>query len=109
MNLLEQIAATHKQVKSGADFPAFIQELKKLGVSGYTTFVATDILFISTKTTHLLLPLLNMLHLKLPKVATSKLFKKGYRRTNTAIQTTLLSSLMQQKMVLRNGQSTWRR
>lgn len=36
----EQIKAAHSKVKSGADFPAYIQDLKKLGVKYYETFVA---------------------------------------------------------------------
>ncbi|MGK4569394.1 DUF1398 domain-containing protein [Flavobacterium sp. 3HN19-14] len=36
----EQIRAAHSKVKSGADFPAYIQDLKKLGVTSYETFVA---------------------------------------------------------------------
>lgn len=35
----EQIKAAHSKVKSGADFPVYIQELKKIGVTYYETFV----------------------------------------------------------------------
>lgn len=35
----EQIKAAHSKVKSGADFPAYIQDIKKLGVTIYETFV----------------------------------------------------------------------
>lgn len=35
----EQLKAAHSQVKSGADFPAYIQDIKKLGVTHYETFV----------------------------------------------------------------------
>ncbi|OPC06450.1 phage envelope protein [Elizabethkingia ursingii] len=35
----EEIKAAHSKVKSGADFPAYIQDLKKLGVLSYETFV----------------------------------------------------------------------
>lgn len=31
MFTIEQIKTAHSQVKSGADFPAYIQEIKKLG------------------------------------------------------------------------------
>ncbi|MGB4398918.1 MAG: DUF1398 family protein [Daejeonella sp.] len=31
----EQIKAAHSKVKSGADFPAYIQDIKALGVTGY--------------------------------------------------------------------------
>ncbi|WP_256004982.1 DUF1398 domain-containing protein [Pedobacter deserti] len=34
-----QISAAHTKVKSGADFPAYIQEIKALGVTYYETFV----------------------------------------------------------------------
>jgi uncharacterized protein YbcV (DUF1398 family) len=40
MFTVEQIKAAHEKVKSGADFPAYIQDLKKLGVSYYETFVS---------------------------------------------------------------------
>lgn len=39
MFTLEQIKEAHGKVKSGADFPVYIQDLKKLGVSHYETFV----------------------------------------------------------------------
>lgn len=37
---INQIKAAHQKVKSGADFPKYIQEIKNLGVSHYTTFVS---------------------------------------------------------------------
>jgi uncharacterized protein YbcV (DUF1398 family) len=40
MFTVEQIKAAHSKVKSGADFPAYIQDLKKLGVTYYKTFVS---------------------------------------------------------------------
>jgi hypothetical protein len=36
----QQISAAHSKVKSGADFPAYIREIKTLGVTYYETFVA---------------------------------------------------------------------
>ena len=36
---ITQIKDAHSKVKSGADFPAYIQELIALGVQGYDTFV----------------------------------------------------------------------
>jgi uncharacterized protein YbcV (DUF1398 family) len=39
MFTVEQIKAAHSKVKSGADFPAYIQDIKKLGVIFYETFV----------------------------------------------------------------------
>ena len=36
----EQIKNAHAKVKSGADFPAYIHDLKKLGVTEYETFVS---------------------------------------------------------------------
>jgi uncharacterized protein YbcV (DUF1398 family) len=39
MFTLEQIKTAHSKVKSGAHFPAYIKDLKKLGVSYYETFV----------------------------------------------------------------------
>ncbi|HZV69536.1 MAG TPA: DUF1398 family protein [Saprospiraceae bacterium] len=40
MFTVEQVKAAHSKVKSGADFPAYIQEIKKLGVTLYETYVA---------------------------------------------------------------------
>src|SRR5688572_24402819 len=40
MFTLEQIKEAHNKVKSGADFPAYIRDLKKLGVSHYETIVS---------------------------------------------------------------------
>lgn len=37
---IEQIKAEHQKVKSGADFPKYIQGMKNLGVSKYTVYVA---------------------------------------------------------------------
>jgi len=39
MFTLEQIKQAHSKVKSGADFPAYIKEIKALGVTFYETFV----------------------------------------------------------------------
>lgn len=39
MFTVEQIKAAHGKVKSGADFPAYIQDIKKLGVTFYETYV----------------------------------------------------------------------
>lgn len=40
MFTLEKIKEAHSQVKSGADFPAYIQDIKRLGVLSYEHFVA---------------------------------------------------------------------
>jgi len=40
MFTVEQIQTAHSKVKSGADFPAYIKEIKLLGVSYYETFVS---------------------------------------------------------------------
>ena len=37
---LEEIKAAHSKVKSGADFPAYVQYLIKLGVIKYETYVS---------------------------------------------------------------------
>jgi uncharacterized protein YbcV (DUF1398 family) len=39
MFTVEQIKAAHSKVKSGADFPAYIQEIKTLGVTHYEAYV----------------------------------------------------------------------
>lgn len=39
MFTLSQIKEAHSKVKSGADFPAYIQDLIALGVQGYEIFV----------------------------------------------------------------------
>ncbi|HPM32652.1 MAG TPA: DUF1398 family protein [Chryseolinea sp.] len=36
----EQIKTAHSKVKSGADFPAYIKEIKSLGVTHYEAYVA---------------------------------------------------------------------
>jgi uncharacterized protein YbcV (DUF1398 family) len=36
----EQIKQAHSKVKSGADFPAYIKDLKQLGVTFYETYVS---------------------------------------------------------------------
>ena len=35
----EQIKAAHSKVKSGADFPAYVKEIKALGVTHYEAYV----------------------------------------------------------------------
>jgi uncharacterized protein YbcV (DUF1398 family) len=40
MFTLEAIKAAHAKVKSGADFPNYIQDIIKLGVTGYETYVS---------------------------------------------------------------------
>lgn len=40
MFTIEQIKAAHSKVRSGADFPNYIKDLSKLGVTSYETFVA---------------------------------------------------------------------
>lgn len=39
MFTIEQIQQAHSKVKSGADFPSYIQDLKNLGVKSYETYV----------------------------------------------------------------------
>lgn len=40
MFTVEQIKAAHSKVKTGADYPAYVQAIKELGVKSYETFVA---------------------------------------------------------------------
>lgn len=40
MFTIEQIRQAHGKVKSGADFPAYIREIKSLGVTHYEVYVA---------------------------------------------------------------------
>lgn len=40
MFTVEQIKAAHSKVKSGADFPRYIQDIIQLGVTSYTTYVS---------------------------------------------------------------------
>lgn len=37
---IDDIKAEHQKVKSGADFPKYIQALKELGVANYTAYIA---------------------------------------------------------------------
>jgi uncharacterized protein YbcV (DUF1398 family) len=39
MFTVEQIKAAHSKVKSGADFPKYIQDIKQLGVTAFETWV----------------------------------------------------------------------
>lgn len=39
MFTLVQIEAAHSKVKSGADFPSYIKELRTIGIKQYTVFV----------------------------------------------------------------------
>lgn len=39
MFTVEQIKAAHSKVKSGADFPSYIREIKAMGVTRYETYV----------------------------------------------------------------------
>jgi len=39
MFTVEQINKAHEKVKSGADFPEYIHEIKQMGVTGYETWV----------------------------------------------------------------------
>ena len=39
MFTLEQLKSAHAKVQSGADFPAYINEIKQLGVRSYETYV----------------------------------------------------------------------
>ena len=40
MFTVEQIIAAHSKVKSGADFPSYIKEIKSLGVTHYEAYVS---------------------------------------------------------------------
>jgi uncharacterized protein YbcV (DUF1398 family) len=40
MFTIDQIKEAHSKVKSGADFPSYIKEIKSLGVTLYQTFVS---------------------------------------------------------------------
>lgn len=40
MFTVEQIKTAHAKVKSGADFPAYVQEIKAMGVTHYEAYVA---------------------------------------------------------------------
>lgn len=39
MVTVDQVKAAHSKVKSGADFPAYIREIKAMGVSHYEAYV----------------------------------------------------------------------
>lgn len=39
MFTIEQVKAAHAKVKSGADFPAYVQDLIRLGIKSYDIFV----------------------------------------------------------------------
>jgi len=52
MFTIEQIKTELVKVKTGADFPAYVQELKKLGVVWYETFVSDVHSFYQGKNGH---------------------------------------------------------
>jgi hypothetical protein len=72
MFTLDQIKLAHSKVKSGADFPAYIQELKVLGVTSYETFVGdghTDYhgsnnVIVSNPANRQLLPVTRLSHIR---------------------------------------------
>ena len=39
MFTINELKAVHSKVKSGADYPAYVQEIIKMGVTGYETYV----------------------------------------------------------------------
>lgn len=49
MFTIEQIKAAHSKVKSGADFPSYIREIKQLGVTGYEVSVSDEAPFTAEK------------------------------------------------------------
>jgi len=42
MITLDQIKQLHSKVKSGADFPTYIREIKDLGIDNYAVYVTDD-------------------------------------------------------------------
>jgi len=42
MFTIEQIKAAHEEVKTGEDFPKYIQDIKALGVKSFTTYVSDN-------------------------------------------------------------------
>lgn len=42
MFTIQQIKAAHSKVKSGADFPKYVQDIIALGVTSYETFVSDN-------------------------------------------------------------------
>lgn len=40
MFILEQIKIAHSKVKSEVDFPAYINDIKQFGVTGYVTYLS---------------------------------------------------------------------
>ena len=67
---LEQVHEAHAKVKSGADFPRYVQELKEMGMAGYTievstgktTYSAIDGTMLATDVTYDALPLNEILN-----------------------------------------------
>ena len=42
MFTIDQIKSAHSKVKSGADFPAYVQDIRELGVISYETYVSDN-------------------------------------------------------------------
>ncbi len=76
MFTLEDLAAAHAKVRSGADFPAYIRELKNLGVKGYTTFVNDGHTVFSASNSQQVLSPAKYAVLQIADISSSDQFKK---------------------------------
>jgi uncharacterized protein YbcV (DUF1398 family) len=70
----EQITAAHSKVKSGADFPAYIKEIKQLGVTHYETYVSDGHIDYHGAEDHTALVPAKYDHLPIAEVVNSKQF-----------------------------------
>lgn len=103
MFTVEQINAIHSKVKTGADFPQYVQDLKALGMEYYDNYVAMDTPNIMAKTATMSPGLENMQHKPLRMKATSTSLQKKSKFTKMAAATTLQSAGRPQKQVLKSG------
>jgi uncharacterized protein YbcV (DUF1398 family) len=103
MFTIEQIKSAHSKVKSGADFMAYIQELKILGVTFYETFVIdshTD--YFGTNDFKVSSPGKYVM-LSIALTSKKNSLSQTLKPTNRAKQTTRPSAAIVQRQVSRNG------
>jgi L-rhamnose mutarotase len=107
MFTVDQIKAAHSKVKSGADFPAYIQEIKQLGVTAYETFVTdghTD--YYGMEDYQVTSPA-RFETMEISAVCQAEQFKPIYGSINKAKQIFLPSEYIVQIPELKNGWCEW--
>jgi uncharacterized protein YbcV (DUF1398 family) len=107
MFTVDQIKAAHSKVKAGADFPAYIQDIKKMGVSFYETFVNdghTDYYGANGYKTSAVAKYGSLTIAHSSNIERFKKDIKAHQQGKTTIQ---LSVRIVQNQVLKNGRFLW--